>query len=67
MPRPAKVTVAPEASPPIETISVGTAAGAAAGGHASFEAAQQSMSSLKEKRFTPDPRAKAAYDELYAL
>jgi L-ribulokinase len=48
-------------------ISAAVAAGARAGGHASFEAAQERMSSLKEKRFEPDPRAKAAYDELYGL
>jgi L-ribulokinase len=43
------------------------AAGPDAGGYVSFEAAQDRMSSLKEKRFTPNPLAKAAYDELYSL
>jgi L-ribulokinase len=48
-------------------ISAAVAAGTDAGGHATFEAAQERMSSLKEKRFDPEPGAKAAYDELYAL
>ena len=48
-------------------ISAAVAAGADAGGYATFEAAQERMSSLKEKRFTPDPRARPVYDELYAL
>jgi L-ribulokinase len=48
-------------------ISAAVAAGPDAGGYVSFEAAQDRMSSLKEKRFTPDPSARAAYDELYAL
>jgi L-ribulokinase len=48
-------------------ISAAVAAGAEAGGYDSFEAAQDRMSSLKEKRFDPDPQAGAVYDELYAL
>ena len=48
-------------------IAASVAAGTEAAGHASFEAAQDRMSSLKEKRFTPNPLAKAAYDELYSL
>jgi L-ribulokinase len=48
-------------------VSAAVAAGAKAGGHPTFEAAQEHMSSLKEKRFSPDPQARAVYDELYAL
>jgi L-ribulokinase len=48
-------------------ISAAVAAGPDAGGYGSFEAAQDRMSSLKEKRFDPDPQAGAVYDELYAL
>jgi len=48
-------------------ISAAVAAGAEAGGYDSFEAAQQRMSTLKEKRFSPNPQAKVIYDELYAL
>jgi L-ribulokinase len=48
-------------------IAAAVAAGEAAGGHASFEAAQQKMTSLKEKRFTPDVAAQRVYDELYGM
>ena len=48
-------------------IAAAVAAGAAAGGHDRFETAQARMTSLKEKRFMPDPEAHAVYDELYAL
>jgi L-ribulokinase len=48
-------------------ISAAVAAGAKAGGYDTFEGAQERMSSLKEKRFSPDPQARAVYDELYAL
>ncbi len=48
-------------------IAAAVAAGAEAGGYDTFEAAQERMSSLKAKRFSPDPQAKAVYDELYAL
>jgi L-ribulokinase len=48
-------------------ISAAVAAGPDAGGHPSFEVAQERMSSLKEKRFDPDPEARPIYDELYAL
>jgi L-ribulokinase len=48
-------------------ISAAVAAGAKAGGYDSFEAAQERMSSLKEKQFQPNAEARAAYDELYAL
>ncbi len=48
-------------------ISAAVAAGAEAGGYATFESAQERMSSLKEKRFVPDPQARAVYDELYVL
>jgi len=48
-------------------ISAAVAAGAEAGGYGSFEAAQERMSSLKEKRFSPDPAARVVYDELYEL
>jgi L-ribulokinase len=48
-------------------ISAAVAAGRKAGGHESFEAAQQQMTSLGERSFTTDPAAHAVYDELYAL
>jgi L-ribulokinase len=48
-------------------ISAAVAAGEAKGGHGSFEAAQERMTSLKAKRFVPDPAAKRVYDELYGI
>jgi len=48
-------------------ISAAVAAGETGGGHASFEVAQERMSSLKKTRFDPEPAAKAVYDELYGL
>jgi L-ribulokinase len=48
-------------------ISAAVTAGRKAGGHESFEAAQQRMTSLGERSFTPAPGAHTVYDELYAL
>jgi L-ribulokinase len=48
-------------------ISAAVAAGGVAGGYHGFAAAQQRMTSLKERRFVPDPAARAVYDELYSL
>jgi len=42
-------------------------AGADAGGHASFETAQDRMTRLAARRFEPDPAAARAYDTLYAI
>jgi L-ribulokinase len=52
-----------------QTPALGAAisAAVAAGGHASFEAAQQKMTSLGSRAFHPDPEAHAVYDDLYAL
>ena len=52
-----------------QTPALGAAisAAVAAGRYVSFEAAQQAMTSLKEKRFMPNPAAHAVYDELYGL
>jgi len=48
-------------------IAAAVTAGEAKGGHAGYEAAQRKMTSLKEKRFTPDPEARRVYDELYGI
>jgi L-ribulokinase len=48
-------------------IAAAVTAGEAKGGHATFERAQQKMSSLKQRRFTPSPAAARVYDELYAM
>ncbi len=42
-------------------------AGADAGGHASFAAAQKAMSGLRAKAYRPDRAARAVYQELYVL
>jgi len=42
-------------------------AGAAAGGHENFEAAQEAMCRLKTERFRPNPESHAVYKELYRL
>jgi L-ribulokinase len=48
-------------------IAAAVVAGAAAGGHATFEDAQGAMTSVKKKVYTPRPQAVAVYDRLYAL
>jgi L-ribulokinase len=48
-------------------LSAAVAAGAEVGGHETFGAAQAAMTTLKERRFLPDPEAKAVYDELYGM
>ncbi|HEY7924635.1 MAG TPA: ribulokinase [Vicinamibacteria bacterium] len=54
-------------SPQTPALGSAISAAVAAGRHASFEAAQSRMTSLKDKQFKPDPAAHAAYDELYGL
>jgi L-ribulokinase len=48
-------------------IAAAVTAGSAKGGYDDWTAAQARMTSLKEKRFTPRPEARAIYDELYGL
>jgi L-ribulokinase len=48
-------------------VAAAVTAGEAAGGHSSFEAAQQKMTRLAARRFDPDPAAARAYDTLYAI
>ncbi len=43
------------------------AAAVAAGRYATFEGAQQRMTTLKTKRFAPRPDARVVYDELYVM
>jgi L-ribulokinase len=52
-----------------QTPALGSAISAAvgAGVYKSFEDAQAKMTSLKDKKFVPEPKAKAVYDELYAM
>ena len=48
-------------------VAAAVTAGAAAGGYGSWTDAQQRMTTLKDKRFQPDPNAQRVYDELYAI
>ncbi len=48
-------------------MSAAVAAGGAVGGHETFEEARGAMTSLKEKRFLPDPEAQAVYEELFRM
>jgi len=54
-------------SPQTPALGSAISAAVAAGLYPSFEEAQTKMTSLKEKRFVPDPKAKAVYDELYRM
>ena len=42
-------------------------AGKKNGGYDSFPEAQEKMTSLKPVKYIPNPKAKAVYDELYAI
>jgi L-ribulokinase len=48
-------------------ISAAVTAGKRAGGYDSWTEAQERMTSLKDKRFLPDPSAHETYNQLYAL
>ena len=48
-------------------ISAAVTAGRATGGYDAWKDAQDHMTSLKEKKFVPDPQAHAVYDELYSI
>jgi L-ribulokinase len=65
--RPMLIAGSPQTPALGSAISASVAAGAAAGGYDTFEAAQEAMTSLKETRFQPDPEAHAVYNELYGM
>jgi L-ribulokinase len=48
-------------------VSAAVTAGKAAGGYDSWTEAQDRMTTIKEKRFDPQPKARAVYDELYGV
>jgi L-ribulokinase len=48
-------------------VSAAVTAGAGSGGYDRWDEAQDRMTALKDKRFTPDPDARAVYEELYAI
>ena len=65
--QPMLIAGSPQAPALGAAISAAVTAGAAAGGYDSWAEAQRRMTSLKEKRFEPDPTAHAVYNELYAI
>jgi L-ribulokinase len=48
-------------------VAAAVAAGSAAGGFDDFEAAQARMTSVADRRYDPNPKAKAMYDKLYGI
>src|SRR5262245_47643524 len=48
-------------------LSAAVTAGSNGGGYDDWEEAQDRMTSVKEKAFTPNPGARATYDELYGI
>lgn len=48
-------------------VSAAVTAGKAAGGYDDWPEAQQRMTTMKEKKYLPDPAAHAVYSELYGL
>ena len=48
-------------------VSAAVTAGAKAGGYDRWSEAQEKMTTIKERRFMPNPAARAVYDELYAI
>jgi L-ribulokinase len=48
-------------------VAAAVTAGGAAGGYDSWQDAQDKMTTLKEKRFEPQPAAQPVYDELYGI
>ena len=65
--QPMLIAGSPQAPALGAAISAAVTAGAAAGGYDSWSEAQRRMTSVKEKRFQPNPRAQAVYDELYSI
>ena len=54
-------------SPQAPALGAAISAAVTAGEFGSWSAAQQAMTSVKEKRFTPNPAAHAVYNQLYVI
>lgn len=67
MGQPMLIAGSPQAPALGAAVSAAVTAGQSAGGYDDWAGAQDRMTSLKHKRFAPDPRAHAVYNELYAL
>jgi L-ribulokinase len=65
--QPMLIAGSPQAPALGAAISAAVTAGAPAGGYATWREAQQRMTSVKDRRFTPDPAAHEIYNELYGI
>lgn len=65
--RPIKISRSAQTCALGAAIAGAVAAGRAAGGHQTFEAAQKAMTGLKPRVFKPKPEAHRVYQRLYAL
>lgn len=54
-------------SPQAPALGAAISAAVSAGGYAGFEVAQERMTSLAARRFTPRPAAQRVYDDLYGI
>lgn len=65
--QPMRIAGSPQTPALGAAISAAVTAGRAQGGYDDWHEAQDRMTSLKDRQFTPDPAAKAVYDDLYGL
>jgi L-ribulokinase len=65
--QPMLIAGSPQAPALGAAVSAAVTAGSAAGGYDDWTQAQDRMTALKEKRFAPDPGARAVYNELYGI
>jgi L-ribulokinase len=65
--QPMLIAGSPQAPALGAAICAAVTAGAAAGGYDGFAEAQERMTKVKDKRFTPNEDARAVYDELYGI
>jgi L-ribulokinase len=65
--QPMLIAGSPQAPALGAAVSAAVTAGSAAGGYDDWTRAQDRMTALKEKRFAPDPGARAVYNELYGI
>ena len=65
--QPMLVAGSPQAPALGAALSAAVTAGAGAGGYAGWQEAQDHMTGVKEKAFTPNPDAHSVYDVLYGI
>jgi L-ribulokinase len=64
---PMVVAASPQTPALGSAVAAAVTAGARAGGYDRFEEAQEAMTSIATRGFTPDPAASRVYDQLYAI